>query len=231
MKPRPLFVFPKWSNAAALGVLTAMLLLPAYVGALLAWGANPVTLNVGYQPLQPVPYSHAQHVGKLGLDCRYCHTTVEGAAFAALPPTEVCMNCHKSLFAGDKSVKLKPVRDSFKSGLPVPWMEVHRLPDYVYFNHSAHVNVGVGCVECHGQVNQMDEKGVYQFSPLNMAWCIECHRDPTPHLRPRNEVTNMTWKPEDVGKDLPGQTVETYQAYLKKQYHVNANTDCVTCHR
>ena len=142
-----------------------------------------MTLNVGYQPVQPVPYSHELHVGQLGLDCRYCHNTVEKADFAAIPPTETCMNCHR----GDspKSEKLQPVRDSFGNGdqaeegaAGADGSRSTTVPDYVYFNHSATREFsGVSCVECHGQINQMEV--VYQAKPMNMAWCLQCHRDPT----------------------------------------------------
>ena len=218
---KPLLMFPRWSNKVTAGILTALLALPVYVGALLGYGANPTTLNVGYQPVQPVPYSHKLHVGELGMDCRYCHTTVEKAGMAALPPTEVCMNCHTGIF--DKSEKLAPVFKSFADGTAVPWVKVHDLPDYVYFNHGAHVNVGVGCVECHGRVDQMDEKGVYQVSALNMAWCLECHRDPAPRLRPKDQVTNMAWGSTQDRRQLGEE--------LMKKYHVNPSTDCVMCHR
>lgn len=229
MNPKPLFVFPKWSNTATVGILLALLLTPLYVGVLLAYGANPTTLSVGYQPIQPVPYSHAVHVGKLGLDCRYCHNTVEKAGMAALPPTDTCMNCHSTIWWNNdpakRNLNLRPVFESYETGNPIPWIKVHDLPDYVYFNHSAHVNVGVSCVECHGQVNRMEV--VAQTQPLNMAWCLECHRDPAPRLRPRDQVTNLDWTPPG------GQTQAQFsqQVGLKDKYHVNANTDCVTCHR
>jgi len=197
MDLKPLFVFPRWSNTVTLGVLIFLAAFPLYAVALVGYALDPVTLNVGYQPVQPVPYSHALHVGQLGLDCRYCHNTVERADFAAIPPTETCMNCHKGI--RPTSDKLQPVRDSFgigdphKAGLPVEWHQVTTVPDYVYFNHSAHVNSGVSCVECHGQINQMET--VYQAKPMNMAWCLQCHRDATDRIRPRDEVTNLDWKP------------------------------------
>ena len=237
MNTKPLLTFPKWANKATAGVLVTLLVVPLYVGALLGYGANPVSLAVGYEPVQPVPYSHALHVGKLGIDCRYCHNTVEKAGVAAIPPAETCMNCHTAIWP--KSPKLQPVRDSAgitpdadpaKKGLPVPWIKVHDEPDYVYFNHSAHVNVGVSCVECHGQINHMEV--VRQAQPLNMAWCLDCHRNPDGHLRPRNQVTNLDWLAADAAKDIGALPAgETLGSFLKKQYHVNPNTDCVTCHR
>lgn len=222
MELKPLYTFPKWSNRAAIAVLAGVVLFPAYLGFLLVYGANPTSLHVGYQPVQPVPYSHALHAGKLGIDCRYCHTTVEKSAMAAVPPTQVCMNCHKAIFT--TSPKLGEVFKSYVDGGPVPWRKVHDLPDYVYFNHSAHVNVGVGCAECHGPVNQMDV--VRTVQPLNMGWCLECHRDPEPFLRPRDQVTNMDWTPpaDPASRTALGRD-------LRQKYRVNTSTDCVTCHR
>jgi len=228
MDPGPKFIFPKWVNKVVAGILLLLVAVPVYIGALLGFGANPDSLAIGYQPVQPVPYSHALHVGKLGLDCRYCHNTVEKAGMAAIPPAETCMNCHAAIWP--KSPKLQPVRDSYTTGQAIPWIKVHDEPDYVYFNHSAHLNVGVSCIECHGAINQMDV--VHQTQPLNMAWCLQCHRNPDPRLRPRNQVTNLDWKPAQAAKDLaPLSAGAALGSYLKKQYHVNPNTDCVTCHR
>jgi len=276
MDLKPLFVFPRWSNTVTLCVLLFLAVFPLYAGALIGYGLDPVALNVGYMPTQPVPYSHKLHVGELGLDCRYCHNTVEKADFAAIPPTETCMNCHRAI--RPKSEKLQPVRDSFgngdpaKKGLPVPWKQVTTVPDFVYFSHPAHVNSGVSCVECHGQINQMEV--VYQAKPMNMAWCLQCHRDPEARIRPRDEVTHLDWKPSEnnpstvaafaslpekelrdraakVGVSTEGAPVDLAKAYVKKQlettsvdavkrelgailkeqYHINPNTDCITCHR
>ena len=224
LKTSTLLTFPKWSNVAAAAVLLGLATVPVYLGILLAYGANPTTLTVGYAPVQPVPYSHAMHVGKLGMDCRYCHTTVERAAFAALPPTDVCMNCHKAILPD--SPKLGLVQESYVEGTPVPWVKVHLMADYVYFNHSAHVNVGVGCIECHGPIQQMETVEIVK--PLNMAWCLECHRDPRPFLRPRDQVTNMDWTP--LGADDPRVRADLGKR-LMENYHVNPSTDCVTCHR
>jgi menaquinone reductase, multiheme cytochrome c subunit len=215
-------MFPKWSNKVAVGLLLFLATGPVYVGLLLAYGANPTALNVGYQPTQPVPYSHALHVGKLGLDCRYCHNTVEKTGMASLPTSETCMNCHTAIFP--KSPKLAPVRESFNRGTPVPWVKVHNIAGYAYFNHSIHVNAGVGCIECHGRVDQMDV--VETVKPLNMGWCLECHRNPEPALRPKNQITNMQWTPPADRADRAALGHE-----LKEKYHVNPNTDCVTCHR
>ncbi len=213
------FVFPRWTNILrpVLGVL--LVGGPAYLLTLAYYGGSPTTLAVGYAPKQPVPYSHALHAGKLGIDCRYCHNTVEQAAFAAVPPTQTCMNCHAGVRAN--SDKLVPVRESFSTGQPVPWVKVHDLADYVYFNHSAHVRRGVGCVECHGRVDRMDV--VNQVQPLSMAWCLDCHRQPETHLRPPEAVTQMDWQaPEDPA---------VYGARLRKQNNINPPQDCWTCHR
>jgi len=218
------FLFPRGANylapVAGVGVVGGLL----YVTTLFALGASPKTLAVGYQPIQPVPYSHALHAGKLGLDCRYCHTTVEKTAFANLPPTQTCMNCHSKIW--DKSEKLKPVRDSWTSGEPVHWIKIHNLANYVYFNHSAHVNHGVGCVECHGRIDRMDV--VSQQQPLSMGWCLDCHRVPETHLRPKDQVTNMGWqRPQGADPFVFG-------VDLRKQYKIHDYaymTSCYTCHR
>jgi hypothetical protein len=215
-------IFPKWVDSLR-PVLGAVLLVggPA-VTVLLVWlGGSPKTLQVGYMPEQPVPYSHALHAGELGLDCRYCHNTVEKAGHAAIPPTQTCMNCHAKIRA--ESPKLASVRDSYSTGMPIEWVRIHDLPDYVYFDHSAHVTRGVGCVECHDRVDKMEE--VYQSQPLSMGWCLDCHRNPEPRLRPRELVTVMDWQPPE------GQTREAFGARIREEYGLNPSEDCSTCHR
>jgi menaquinone reductase, multiheme cytochrome c subunit len=228
--PSDKFVFPRWANyllpviviaAAGGGAVT-----PAIVG--LGFSAN--TLNVGYAPEQPVPYSHALHVGELGMDCRYCHTTVEDASFAAIPPTQTCMNCHDAIRSD--SPRLEAVFKSNETGEPVPWTKVNDLPDYVYFNHSAHVNKGVSCVSCHGRVDKMTV--VQQAKPLSMGWCLDCHREPEKHLRPLDKVTDLAWKPVPE----PGETPEDAQLrvglHQKQKLLINDEafmTSCSTCHR
>jgi menaquinone reductase, multiheme cytochrome c subunit len=224
MDVKPLFTFPKWSNRATLALLAGMVIFPIYLGIILVYGANPTTLNVGYAPVQPVPYSHAMHAGKLGMDCRYCHATVERSSMAALPPTEWCMNCHKAIFAN--SAKLAEVRESYTTGEPIRWLKVHDLPDYVYFDHGAHLNAGVGCSECHGPIHQMEV--VVQEQSLSMAWCLECHRGPAKYLRPRDKVTSMDWALLEGGDE---QARLTLGEKLQQEYHVDTNTDCVSCHR
>jgi len=227
-EPKHLFVFPRWTNKAVLGLILALTILPLYALALIAYALDPVTLNSNYQPKQPIPFQHALHVGQLGIDCRYCHNTVEKAAFSAVPPTETCLNCHKNV--RPNSVNLKALRDSFgtgdpaKAGKPIPWQRVHMLPDYVYFNHAAHISAAVSCFECHGNINRMEE--TYQAQPLNMAWCLQCHRNPEPKLRPLDKLTDLEWPPPTS----PKARTELGKK-LKTQYHVNPTTDCVTCHR
>jgi hypothetical protein len=175
-------LFPRWVDTLArlAGLLFIGAVLYAVVLTLLA--TAPVSQASGYQPRQPVPYSHALHAGELGIDCRYA-TSASRPGPATLPSTDICMNCHHAIKTA--SEKLQPVRDSQETGLPVEWVRVHDLPDFVYFDHSAHVTRGIGCVSCHGRIDQMDEAGVYQAQPLNMGWCLDCHRDPRQHLRPR----------------------------------------------
>ena len=227
MELKPLFAFPKWSNKLTLGLLLFMLTLPIYLGGLVVYGLDPVTLNSGYMPTQPIPYSHALHVGQLGIDCRYCHNTVENAGFAAIPPTETCMNCHKAIRAN--SPQLAPLFESYKSGKPIAWIKIHDLPDYVYFNHAAHVNAAISCVECHGNINHMEQ--VYQVQALNMAWCLQCHRDPVDKIRPRDQVTNLDWKPPVAEGQTLEQAKRALGEKLKEQYHINPSVDCITCHR
>lgn len=168
---------------------------------------------------QPVPFSHDHHVAGLGIDCRYCHTTVEKSAFAGIPPTETCMNCHRQIWTN--ADLLEPVRESYRSGTPIVWNRVNDLPDYVYFNHAIHVAKGVGCAECHGQVDEMPL--MRQTASLQMEWCLDCHRDPGKRLRPREEVFNMKWRrPADFA---------AMQARLVEEYDVKSLTSCSVCHR
>jgi hypothetical protein len=180
---------------------------------------HPQRIETGYTPRQPVPYSHKLHAGNLGMDCRYCHTAVETAAHANIPATETCMNCHTTV--RKDSPLLEEVRESYSSGQPIPWVRVHKLPDYVYFNHSAHVNAGVSCASCHGRVDQMVE--VKQVKPLTMAWCLECHRDPAPNIRPKELVTRLDWKPAADPRIIGAELVQKLK--------INPPTNCSGCHR
>jgi hypothetical protein len=187
-------IFPRWSNwiiPFLFGIVGPIATVSA-VGALWYWG-SPEFTDVGYAPEQPIPYSHKLHAGELGIDCVYCHNTVEQGAAAAVPPVETCMNCHKAVKT-DSEV-LAPVRAAYETGEAIAWKRVHLLPDYAYFDHSVHVAATIGCVTCHGRVDQM--KTVKQEKSLSMGWCLDCHRDPAQNMRPATELTNMSWTPDD----------------------------------
>jgi hypothetical protein len=194
-------------------------------------GHSSYVTNVGIALQQPVPFSHEHHVTGLGIDCRYCHTGVEDSPFAGLPPTKTCMNCHSQIWVG--SSMLEPVRESYRTGRSLRWNRVHRLADFVYFNHSIHVQKGVGCVTCHGPVQTMPL--TWQHGTLLMEWCLECHRNPEPYLRPREQVFNMTWAPSDRQRpDGSPHDALSLGAELRARYDVRpaeAVTDCYTCHR
>jgi hypothetical protein len=213
----PRFTFPEWTETLKKWINLLALGAPVYLVALIAYGVTPDALRIGYQPDQPVPYSHALHVGELGLDCRYCHTTVERAGEAAIPPAATCMNCHTTV--KKDSVALQPIRAAFAENMPVRWVRVTDVPDYVYFNHQAHVNATIGCETCHGRVDQMVK--VSQVASLTMEWCLNCHRDPTPHLRPFAELTTMGYEPKFEGEG----------AQIKETRSINPSINCSTCHR
>ncbi|MGH9631384.1 MAG: cytochrome c3 family protein [Bryobacteraceae bacterium] len=212
-------IFPKSTDkyVKIAGGLLAVMAITA-IGAY-AYFSHPKVLDTGYTPVQPVPYSHKLHAGNLGMDCYYCHSTVDKSSYAAIPATEVCMNCHTRV--RPQSPRLTPVRESYASGESIPWVKVHKLPDYVYFNHQAHVTSGVSCVSCHGRVDQMIE--VKQVQPLSMAWCLDCHRNPAPNVRPVELVTKLDWKPErdpaEIGRELIAAK------------HISPPTNCSGCHR
>jgi len=207
-------IFPRSLNQLPL-VLGAV---AALLGGGLTFGVwyffSPKNLQVGYAPRQPVNYSHRLHAGQLGIDCRYCHANIERSAEAMVPPTQTCMGCH-SVVKKDSAL-LERVRESWKTNRPIPWIRVHKLPDHAYFDHSAHLHAGVGCVTCHGRVDQMEV--VKQVSPLSMGWCLDCHRNPKEHLRPREEITNMEWKPN-------ADTSATLASMVHPPQH------CTGCHR
>jgi NAD-dependent SIR2 family protein deacetylase len=212
-------IFPAWTNKVP-KILQLVGVLGLVFTILIVWYYfSPEHTDVGYAPEQPVPYSHELHAGQLGIDCQYCHTTVKQSAKAAIPPTATCMNCHSQIKTD--SEKLTAVRESWDTGKPVEWVRVHMLPDYSYFNHSAHVNVGVACESCHGRIDRMEV--VAQAEPLSMSWCLDCHRNPAPNLRPVSEVTNMQWKapmdPQEFGQKI----VEAK--------NIHAPLYCNGCHR
>ncbi len=168
---------------------------------------------------QPVPFSHKHHAGGLGIDCRFCHTSVETSSFAGIPPTKTCMGCHSQIWAD--SPTLEPVRASFRSDQSIPWVRVHKIGDFVYFNHSIHVNKGVGCATCHGRVDQMPL--TQRANTLLMEWCINCHKHPEQYVRPREQVFNMAYEPPENQAELG--------ARLVGEYKISKLTDCSTCHR
>jgi hypothetical protein len=226
-------MFPRWTNKLRVAIAILAVALPAYAVLVVAYGASPLATDVGYAPVQPIAYSHAMHAGELGIDCRYCHVTVERAARAALPPTQTCINCHSQKYGIRRdSDKLSLLMEAYyggawvPAGLPIPWVRVHDLPDYVYFDHSAHVTRGVGCQTCHGRVDRMEV--VAQVKPLSMGWCLECHRNPGPNLRPLDAITDMTWIPPG------GASPEDYGRRLMAEYNIRDAEylqSCSVCHR
>ena len=208
-----------YSRLSILAVLAFLAVLGTVVAALHLSGYN-TGQDVFVE--QPIQFSHAHHVGGMGIDCRYCHTTVETAAFANIPPTKTCMNCHSQIW--NTAPILEPVRASFRDNTPLRWTRVHDLPDFVYFNHSIHVAKGVGCATCHGRVDTMPL--MYQRSPLTMSWCLSCHRNPAAFVRPRDQIYNMAWEPPADDPGLGARLVKEY-----KIASVDQLTSCSTCHR
>jgi hypothetical protein len=198
------------AKATVFGFVLALAFIAWVVG--LAWRSAYAT-GVEIAREQPVPFSHAHHVSGLGIDCRYCHAGVETSSVAGLPPTRTCMNCHAEVWA--EAPMLAPVRESWRDGRPLAWNRVHDLADFVYFDHSIHVAKGVGCVTCHGNVDDMPL--VWKTSTLYMEWCLSCHRAPELHLRPREALFSSDTRPPDPR--------------LARDYGVKSRTDCVTCHR
>ncbi|HOA76032.1 MAG TPA: cytochrome c3 family protein [Phycisphaerae bacterium] len=179
------------------------------------------TTRVGEAVEQPVPFSHEHHVSGLGIDCRYCHTSVEESSFAGFPPTKTCMTCHSQIWTNARL--LEPVRRSWETGLPLPWVRVHNLPDYVYFDHGIHINKGVGCNVCHGAVERMPL--TFKTQTLQMQWCLDCHRQPERYLRPREEVFNFAYQPPADQLALGRRLVEEYGIRTDRL------DDCYICHR
>jgi hypothetical protein len=212
-------IFPRWTNSMPIVVA----ILAPIAGAALIFFAwyylSPSYTDVGYRPIQPVAYSHKLHAGDMGMDCRYCHNTVEVANHAAIPPTQTCMNCHSQVKTD--SPRLELVRESYKTGESIPWVKVHQLPDYAYFPHQNHIAAGVGCASCHGRVDQMVV--VETKESLSMGWCLECHRNPEPHLRPLDKVTDMTWNPAEHDYDADKDPA--------RKRKVNPPEHCGACHR
>jgi hypothetical protein len=213
-------VFPRYTNT--LSRFTAVMAAGTVVSVLWLWGRiqrSPYTSDVSIAKTQPVPFSHAHHVDDVGLDCRYCHTSVESSRYAGVPPTATCMNCHRQIWS--EAPMLEPVRESFRSGKSLEWVRVHDLPDFAYFNHQIHVARGVGCKSCHGAIDKMPL--TWQTEPLTMGWCLDCHRDPAPHLRPRGEVVSMAWVPPDDQRARGEAIMAAHQ--------IHPPQSCSGCHR
>ena len=184
-------VFDRSSNALARASLVLVGLIVIALGVTLDnLQRSPWVTRQGQRPDQPIPFSHKHHVEGLGLQCQYCHTSVEVSSYAGIPPTKTCINCHAQIWTN--AALLQPVRDSWATGNSIQWIKVHDLPDFVYFNHSIHVNKGIGCASCHGRVDQMPL--MYMQNSLQMEWCLDCHRNPGKNLRPTSEIYNMAWE-------------------------------------
>ena len=216
-------IFHRHTNIySRLSILAVVVFVGALVGSVAMLHLSGYNTNQYVMVEQPIQFSHAHHVGGMGIDCRYCHTTVEQSAFANIPPTKTCMNCHSQIWA--TAPILEPVRASFRDNTPLTWTRVHDLPDFVYFNHSIHVAQGVGCATCHGQVDRMPL--VRQEVPLTMSWCVDCHRNPAQNLRPRDQVFNMNWERPADDPDMGARLIKEYNIGSPEQL-----TSCSTCHR
>ena len=213
-------IFPKWTNRLPLKIALGAILIGGGVTAGVTYYFTPKYTRVGYQPIQPVAFSHEIHAGQLGMDCRYCHNGVEKSWYSNIPAAAVCMNCHKQILPD--SPKLELVRESALSGKPIEWVQIHKTPDYVYFNHSIHVNRGVSCVKCHGQVNHMTE--VRHDKPFSMTFCLDCHRDPAKQIRDPKDVYNLDLKISDAEQEKMGKK-------FVHDWKVNASQNCSACHR
>ena len=216
-------IFPPRSNTfARLSILAVLLLLAAIIGAAVWWVHSPTFTQVGVEIAQPVPFPHSFHVQAVGLDCRYCHESVDKSSFAGMPPTETCMSCHSQVALNDPL--LQPVRDSYATGQPIQWVRVNNVPDYVYFNHSIHVNKGVGCETCHGRTDQQGT--AVKAETLYMAWCLGCHENPAQYVRPLDKVYAFGYQPAGDQKTIGAQLVSEYKIMPPSQLK-----NCSICHR
>jgi len=216
-------VYPPRSNfIARLSLLVIPLVLAILVGAAVWYVHSPAITKVGVEIPQPVPFPHTTHTSLVGIDCRYCHTSVDNSSFAGMPPTETCMSCH-SMVKLD-STKLEPVRQSWQTGQPIQWNRVNNVPDFVYFNHEIHVNKGVGCETCHGRLDQ--QTTAVKSQTLYMAWCLDCHRNPEKFVRPLDQVYKMGYTPSEDQKTLGAQLVKEYNILPARQL-----MSCSICHR
>jgi len=213
-------IFHRSANTISrLSIFGALFVAAALLGLAAQINRSPWVTSAQVAREQPLQFSHERHVAGNGIDCRYCHTSVEDSRFAGIPPTKTCMNCHAQIFAN--SPFLQPVRASLNANMPIEWTRVHDLPDFVYFDHSIHVSKGVGCTTCHGQVDRMPL--MWQEKSLQMEWCLDCHRNPEQYLRPRSAVFSVDYQPPPNQADLGRQLVAEYQ--------IQKLTSCSTCHR
>jgi hypothetical protein len=210
---------PSANSLAKASLLVVLLAVVSLIGGLLAFDWTDYANDRHYIRQQPVQFSHQHHAGVLGIHCANCHTTAETSAFAGIPPTHTCMTCHSQIWLN--SPILEPVRVSYQTNRPMSWVRVHDLPGFVYFNHSAHLNKGVGCASCHGRVDEMAH--VYKVGSLQMEWCLNCHRNPEPHLRPRDRIYDMNYQAPPNQAELGRR--------LAAEYQVRRQLDCYTCHR
>ena len=229
--------FPPSANVLPIKIGICFFSLFVGVVFLFTYYATPKAQRVGYQPEQPIPFDHSLHVAQLGMDCRYCHSFVEKSSHATIPSANTCWNCHRNVKR--ESPKLIPLRRAIDPSFedydakPIEWVRVHKLPDYVYFDHSAHISRGISCQSCHGDVNKM--KQVFHSQSLSMSWCLECHRRPEKYLRPLEEVFNFDYDAKEFlrlhGKDLGIDSVEDLGKKLKEMWNVEPKESCTTCHR
>lgn len=250
-------IFPRWTNFIPFQVLVALGGVGTLAVAVLWYAFTPKYTRVGYEPQQPIPFDHSLHAGQLGMDCRYCHSNVEQSPHSNIPNAQVCWNCHGPGKVKSDSPKLALLREAMDSsdetnytGEPIRWVQIHETPDYAYFNHAAHVNRGVSCVECHGKVNEMAV--VSHQKSLSMGFCLDCHRNVEDRLRPLDEITNLDWAVEDMDQDAfyaylaskTGKEVDALKAdapedfdqkalgaYLKDAWNIHPPQDCAACHR
>ncbi|HZF02329.1 MAG TPA: cytochrome c3 family protein [Methylomirabilota bacterium] len=219
-------IFPKWTNWLPLWIVIILAVVGGVVTVAVTFYFTPKYTRVGYQPVQPVPFSHKVHAGELGMDCRYCHSGVEKSWVANIPAASTCMICHNQVLKDDP--RLAIVRAGATNNTPIPWVQVHITPDYVYFNHSVHVTRGISCVECHGRIDQMDE--VRHAKSFSMSFCLNCHRAPAEHIRPVDKVTDLGWTWSTNGVEAAHlQTVEGKK--LVEHMRVESLQSCSACHR
>jgi hypothetical protein len=212
---------PSANPISKVTIFGSVLILGGILALLYVYFRSPYETEVGIVQPQPVQFSHEHHVAGLGIDCRYCHTSVEESNYAGIPPTHTCMTCHSQIW--NDSPMLAPVRQSYETGEPLVWNRVHDLADFVYFNHSIHVQKGVGCSSCHGDVSEMPL--MFKAEPMTMAWCLECHREPERYLRPLTEIYNTDWEPHSDQLTVGIQLLQEYGIFKERL------TDCYVCHR